>query len=603
MTRSRVLLRSVLLRSALLRATVLLLVAATVGCGLNPPDGVRVDRRVSGPLEEPEIRRLPSGPRPGDSPVEIVRGFLGAAAAAPESEHALARGFLVPGTVWNDLAGATVYDPASLTLEQVPRTPAPPSAGASPDLVELRLRAAQLATVAADGSYLPVAGRIDLRFRLVRSGREWRVDRPPAGLALTPRDLTRSYRPVSRYLLAPDADVLVPDPLYVAGTRSTLPGAAVRSLVAGPSGWLAPAVRSAIPPGLTPLGSVVVSEDGTAVVDLDRAAFGVPADTRPLLVGQLASTLGTVPGVESVRVQAEGRTYQERDPVVGASEPPGLSPAAAGPTYAVGPDGALLRLEDAQPGGTATGVLGVPGGPTRLLAAVPDPSGSSMLAVIQRSGNASRLLTGPLGALRPTPVQSERLIGPSWLPGRGVVVVAGAGATAPAGPPRLLLTTPAGEVVPLADLAPFGDVQDMAVSPDGTRIVLRAAQPAGAGTPGGGSAVWVGRIGRKDGRPAVDGWFRWATGLDDVGHVSWSGQTSLVVTGRREGGGPALWRLALDRLTDPERIALEGLPGVPTQVSAAPGRDLLAIAGGGLWRLDGERWTRLADAQAVAQPQ
>jgi hypothetical protein len=42
---------------------------------------------------------------------------------------------------------------------------------------------------------------------------------------------------------------------------------------------------------------------------------------------------------------------------------------------------------------------------------------------------------------------------------------------------------------------------------------------------------------------------------------------------------------------------------VPTQVSAAPGRDLLAIADGQLWRLDGEHWTRLAGARAVAQPQ
>ncbi|MDX6284503.1 MAG: hypothetical protein QOH03_5574, partial [Kribbellaceae bacterium] len=38
-----------------LRWSAVLLVAATVGCGLNPPDGVRVDRRVAGALEEPEI--------------------------------------------------------------------------------------------------------------------------------------------------------------------------------------------------------------------------------------------------------------------------------------------------------------------------------------------------------------------------------------------------------------------------------------------------------------------------------------------------------------------------------------------------------------------
>ncbi len=606
-----------------LRPALLLLAAATVGataCGLSPPDGVRVDRRVAGGLEEPEIRRLPSGPRPGDSPEEVVRGFLGAAAAAPEAGHGLARGFLAPGTTWNDLAGATVYDPASLTVQQV-RRPAPstgpavpitspgasptasPSPNAAADLVELRLQAAQVATVAADGSYLPAAGRIDLRFHLVRSDREWRIDRLPAGLAVTSRDLSRSYRPVTRFLLAPDRDVLVPDPLYVGGTRSSTPGVAVRSLVAGPSGWLAPAVRSAIPAGLAPLGSVVVSADGTALVDFDRAAFGVPGATRPLVVGQLASTLGTVPGVESVRVQVEGRAYQQGEPVVGASEPTGLRPTVDGPTYAVATDGGLLRIEDAQPGETPTAVLRVPGGPTDLTAAAPDPSGSGTLAAIRREGTTSHLLVGPLGALRSTAVRSERLIGPSWLPGQGVAVVAAGGP----GAARLVLATAAGEQVPLADLTALGDVRDMAVSPDGTRIVVRTgAVPGEAGSAstgsGGGSAVWVGRVGRKDGRPVVDGWFRWATGLDDVGHLSWSGQTSLVVTGRRAGGAPGLWRLFLDRLSEPERIGLDGLPAAPTQVGAAPGRDMLAVAGGQLWRLDGERWTRLTGAVGVAQP-
>ena len=75
-------------RSVLASAAVLSLLCGTAACGMSPPNGVRVDRQVVGRLDdEPDVRRLPSGPRPGETPEQVVRGFLGAAAAVTEPEY------------------------------------------------------------------------------------------------------------------------------------------------------------------------------------------------------------------------------------------------------------------------------------------------------------------------------------------------------------------------------------------------------------------------------------------------------------------------------------------------------------------------------------
>jgi hypothetical protein len=340
-----------------------------------------------------------------------------------------------------------------------------------------------------------------------------------------------------------------------------------------------------------------------AVVDLDRAAFDVPAPVRPLLVGQLTATLGTVAGVDRVRVLAEGRPYQDREPVGPAEVPPALRPVLDGPTYAVAGNGSLLRVQPPAPGEPPAGIEPVGGAPGRLVSAVADPGGSGSLAVLQQDRKGTRLFLGPLGDLRPAFVPPGPFVGPSWLPGRGVVVVA------PTGPRgrflQLLLVSHTGVVMPLTApvLGLLGIPRELAVSPDGSRLLLRTG-PVDAARPTGGqpSTLWMARIAVRGGRPEAEGWTALTTGLDDVAAPSWSSPTQIVLTGRLGGGPPALWRVSIDRLADPERIQVDGLPGVPSIVSAASGRSLLVVAGGVLWRQDGERWTGLGPARSVAQP-
>jgi hypothetical protein len=169
------------------------------------------------------------------------------------------------------------------------------------------------------------------------------------------------------------------------------------------------------------------------------------------------------------------------------------------------------------------------------------------------------------------------------------------------------MVTPAGVASTLATpvIGLLGAPREIAVSPDGTRIVMRTGS-ADPTRPGPGPrevpSIWLGRIAGRNGTPTAEGWVEVASGLDQVGQVSWSSPTELTVTGRREGSPSGLWRFDLGRLTDPVRIPTEGLPTLPGVVSAAPGRSLLVLAAGRLWRLDGERWTDLAPVRAVAQP-
>jgi hypothetical protein len=197
---------------------------------------------------------------------------------------------------------------------------------------------------------------------------------------------------------------------------------------------------------------------------------------------------------------------------------------------------------------------------------------------------------------------SDPLTAPTWVPGHGVVVLLkGIG---------LVLVSPSGTTSTISDsrLGLLGTPQQVAVSPDGTRIALRTgpaqpgSSPAEPGEPVEPSTVWVGRLARHGSAIAAEAWLPVATGVQDVAELAWSGPAELLVTGRRTDSPVALWRVDLARLADPVRLAGAGLPAVPGPVSASDGASPLVVDAGHAWRLDGERWTDLGPVRAVARP-
>ena len=207
---------------------------------------------------------MPAGPPPGASPEELVRGFL-EAAADPADAHALARSFLAPGVSWQDGAGITVYEPASLKVSLVKNAPGGPAVAVA---VQRRLQ------VDADGGYRPAPGPVLLRYPVTAVGGHWRVRDAPPGILLTPRDVERSYGAVVLEDLTADRTLLVPDPVLLPVSRTAVPAATMRYLLRGPTRWLAPAATTALPAQVQLLGTATL-DAGTATVDLSLPAAAV----------------------------------------------------------------------------------------------------------------------------------------------------------------------------------------------------------------------------------------------------------------------------------------------------------------------------------------
>ena len=136
---------------------------------------------------------------------------------------------------------------------------------------------------------------------------QWRIAQAPPGLLLSSAQLERAFETRYVYFIDPTGTIAVPDLRVLPRTEpQALSTALVSSLLAGPSPWLAPAVRTELPAGLQlALGAVPVT-DGTARVELSGPAITLDADASKRLGAQLAWTLRQVPGAHSAQLILNG---------------------------------------------------------------------------------------------------------------------------------------------------------------------------------------------------------------------------------------------------------------------------------------------------------
>ncbi|MDQ1711544.1 MAG: hypothetical protein QOE45_994 [Frankiaceae bacterium] len=557
-------------------AAVLLLAGCT---GVPAPGGVNVVRHVTaeGPeLPEPRVFRLPApAPKEDAPPDEILRGFL-VAQVDPRNDHAVARRYLAPDVTWNDHAGVTVA---------ATRVGTPSIAG---DVASVRTAIDRVGTISPRGEFrpAPLPARQTVTFRLRRvPGLGWRLSGAPAGLVLGRDELRGTFERTTLYF-PNQARRLVPDTVFLPATDQPV-GTAVRALLGGPRGWVAPAVRSAIPANTELLDEPSVV-DHVATVNLSREIRLAPQETLGALVAQVVWTL-TEPvfAVDAVHVQVEG----EQLVVPGR---PGLRDHRRidWSEYAPVPETADTRLFFVRDGGAYA--RDDAGRETRI------PVAQSFASIaVNRAGTRLAGVTLPVGGRQSlvfvdlasgrarTTLTSNRITAPAWEPAGDVVWVAHSSG----GIQQVVAVSAdsARDAVSAVAATLPGPVSSLRLSPDGSRVAL----VAGAGAA---SALWLARVERPaaGGRVLADP-RAVAPSVRGVTAAAFEG-AAQVLFAAYDGRRPAVYRADLDGY-DLVRQRDESLPAAAVSTvsaSAATPADRAASVGTGIWlRSPGGDWRAL----------
>ncbi len=277
-------------------ASVVLLVGLS-GCAEIPARG-QVGVIGEAPIaEQPRgqvVRVFAEGPRDGDGVYSIVSGFLEASSTVEDGLRTARKYLTGPASGrWRATVGVTVYDHTQLKIS-------------ARDSNRLEVTAPAEGSVDGQGVYRAAEpGRQAVAsFGLVREGGNWRIDSLPDGLLISRQDFEREYSAVDLFFPADGehSPVLVPDPVHLRRLPG-LPTELLTALLRGPSRWLAPAVRSAVPVGAA-LAAPVEIASGLATVSLTEPSVPGEGVDRDTMLAQIVMTLTDIPGITAVQVNA-----------------------------------------------------------------------------------------------------------------------------------------------------------------------------------------------------------------------------------------------------------------------------------------------------------
>jgi hypothetical protein len=152
-----------------------------------------------------------------------------------------------------------------------------------------------------------------------KKSKQWRIDRLPPGVVMSKSDFLRNYTSVNKYYFASNSSsgtdkqpVAVADPVYVRKKVDPMTQT-VSLLLAGPSRWLNPVVRSSFPTGTTlkkGVDSLAPDDQNRLTVPLNARADRVSRSKCEEMAAQLLFTLRdlTPTGVDEVELQRENGT-------------------------------------------------------------------------------------------------------------------------------------------------------------------------------------------------------------------------------------------------------------------------------------------------------
>jgi len=560
-----------------------LIVAAVVllsGCVTIPGDGpVMPADKVQKTEARPRVGFRAAGPSPGAGPLDLVRGFLLAAADFGE-DHATARKFLKAGSEprlrWRPESPVVIYpraddltiavgdgDPPpsgastpSAVVTAAPASPgapassgaaatAPPSVGPSTgDTAQVTVTAPARAQIDRSGQYTMLTGAAVRRtFVLTYTTEGWRISSLSDGILLSESQFGSIYQSMPVYFADRQGAYLVPDLRWFPVNTATTPGAIVQTVLNGPATWLQPAVDNVVPRGTQPTVTGVKVLDEVAAVDLTRQARDADARQRRILKRELDETLTAdqrVVQVSSVTVTVEQQVFEIQPSAPGSNDAP-VSGGPIGlrrPTETVEPlvaldaKGAVIRVTGGEP--QPVKGLGALTGPGNTFPATEPGGGAYAVLAAERS---KLLYAVPDGAAKVMITGARNLTPPSFDPfgwvwsaqeqSDGWVFASNPAAGAPH------VTAPWLTGV---------SVRSLRLSREGARAVLVVVPPGGPP-----QVVACAVIRDADNRPVALGQpLRLLADAQDVTSAAWSDPTHVVVLARRPGqSDPMPWIVEL----------------------------------------------------------
>jgi hypothetical protein len=270
---------------------------ALTGCAGIPTGGSVGTFAIGDDTSDDRLLTLPDGPQDGQTPAEVLAGFL-AAQRAPQNNYGIARLFLT-----DELRAEWV--PSSLV--RVSDSPMVPENNGGDD--RLRINANVQAVVDATGVYTELQRAelqpLEYEFALNADG-EWRIAAAPDGTVISGRGFERSFIAYPLYFFDPSGTALVPDVRWFPDT-ATRADRIVRQLLAGPAPWYQNGVLiTSFPTGAKLESDSVTVEGGTATVALSAEAGAQDADTRWRMQQQLRLSLTALAEVKAVQMTAGG---------------------------------------------------------------------------------------------------------------------------------------------------------------------------------------------------------------------------------------------------------------------------------------------------------
>jgi len=436
------------------RAALLLgVLALLTGCVGMPTEGpVEVSQVDPGAYTAPGSSYDPLPPQAGQSPTEVVGGFLEAMKATPTGTS-VARQFLTTGAQdsWKPERGIVTYGELGSTSGQ---------SAVSTELTDVNRYDRR-------GAWVRTEDDARLDFVLTTEDGEWRIARAPNAMVVPDSWFDDWYQRVSLYYFDPTAQILVPEPVFVP-QGDQFASSLVRGLLTAPSEREQGVFRTFFPQGTEPGLSVPITPAGIAKVALDGDPDAVDEETEDRMLAQLVWTLRQEPRIHAVELRVCDRNVCNPGGAtqVGLTEGTALDPTVTGATddlFAL-QDGRLVR------------------GPLGSLGETFGPLGQKDLAVtrfgVNLSGTTVAAVTGGGSTLLVAPVdqpdgQAAEVLGravdlrtPVWDHRDRVWVVDRAGGRA-----RVFMVADAEPREVVVPGITGRDVTELLVSRDGSRLV------------------------------------------------------------------------------------------------------------------------------------